>query len=590
MVNMGCSNMKFKELEDLKEELQYLLSEKELLENKLKDKPSQTNQNETVSEQIQNFIDRDLSSSSKVIQFLLLISGDDSQTSKNTSELLSEIKSSDSAEKLSKYIQLKLNESELQDNLCSKVEKYYKTLFDSVNTKFNSIQDRLLSAKKDLKENSSFLSDIEIIDKELNETEKSERNDIEYLIFKLETFYEIEKKLFHVEKFIISSDSKVSFAVKANDIKNSIDELKEASKQNIKVLQKKFGTKEKEPVNGNGVELGDFIKFLDTVNQSLKDLNEIEKIKSKVIESRYNEDTLDWIYQNLTSFFIAAETTKEVALSKLSKLGGKINRKSNSVGGSVKDPEIGPDNLFETIERLKDKTVSFLSVSKEQNNAMLELMDGVKNIENKINDFELKVDEVTSADLKDLQKIIVTSDTESKTKFETIKKELSKTHEKVSGDIIEHINFLYKKLETYERIQPIRKKIRDSQVKEINKTKQDLQDKINELNIKFISIQGEKTALENSNSNLKLASEKTSKFIEELIEKRTSTVKEKEDEKIIFKNTISRLTEKSDQLSKEIASNQREIEGLIKENKDYKKNLRQKEKEITELNEKLSNS
>jgi methyl-accepting chemotaxis protein len=576
-----CSGSYTKETRDLGERIKYLTDKNQELENKIKENSSQITEPDTSLDQAQKSIDKDLSSSAQVTKFLLSVSGSDSTqpTKRPNDAKLS------TTQNFIKYAEEKAEESEYQSKLCTKFEESYKALIKLVDIKYHEVEKKVHAAKAELKDNSNVTEELEELINESISIQRSEGPDVDHLVTKLEYLFKADKKISSLEILKAESDHNIDLGPKAKDISNYILDLIIVSKRNIKDLQEKFGTDEEIPSSVSEIDLGSLPGFLETLETSLKDLYEIENITAKIIQNTKLLDTLDWLDKELTAFFIKSENAKSLAFSKLIRLGGAS--KNIPILSDIFDREdLKSNSPTAAAEVLKERTIKFLSISEDHEKIFFKMIEGFSLFEEKIDSFELKLDEVISGDLKDLQKIMILTDTESKNKFETIKQELLKSQEEISRDITEHIDFLYKKLETATGIELIRKKIRDSQVKEINKIKQDLQDKINELNIKITSIQSEKAALENSNSTLKATSEKTSKLIEKL----TKTVKEKEDETSTFKNTISRLTEQCEQLSEEIASNQREIEGLTKENKDYRKNLRQKEKEITELNEKLSNS
>lgn len=592
---MGCCFSKSQEIQELEEELGVLLAEKRKLEAVLKekseiDKPVSDTEASTISiiPDIERAIDKEQYATSKVLEFLHVFSGFESDTFKTISQRVVELNSLNSEEKFKKYADLRYEESELQKKMCMKIETSYKVLQEMITNKYHQIDERIEKIQRILKNNSYFSERLINITENFSLISKNNKPDFAFLIEKMNALAYMENEILAIEKSLPTVNEDSFVLLKLKELEAGLSELMKISIDSLKTIEEKFGDVEADAkldlasLKSIEVNLETYITFSESISNSLKNLQEVENLKEKILKSNKVDQKIHELDRELMMHFSSSGDAKEAACSRLNRVSRSVSHPSLFVNEILKHVEPSKQSLHRTIEILKEKTIKFLKVSAEQDKIILDMTEQFVSLEHNIDEIELKVDELVSADIRDLYKSIPTGDSEHKHSLDEIKKMFS-NEEEASNDLAEHIKSLLDKMEFTPRIEKIRSVIRETQAKEILKSKSDLQEKINDLTNKVSSLENEKSLIEKTMSSLKINYEKTSAMAEKMI----TTCNEKELEISGLKNNLASLQEHFDQVNQDFTRSQDEIDDMTKEIRECKKALRTKENELTELKENL---
>lgn len=567
---MGCTEGKEEEINELKKELSHLTEQNKMFEFEI-NKNNKTQNPYSFLKNLQTIIDEEQHTTRKLIEFFFELSGNENEFTKTILQKISDLLPLEIDEKIMKYSELRSEETKIQSDQVKSIKNFYDKFLKVLKDKCQEIETRVQTVKEDLKFNSYFSEEFELIELEFSYLEEFKQSDFEYLINKLDRIFKIDSSLNSIEKHLPRLNTDAYFLLKIKELEASLGNFKKISENNLKNLEYKFGMDKTNTQSVVEINLDTFETLLETLNESIKGFIKIETNKESILENEKTEETLEWLENTLTLYFNSSQNSKENILSKLKRLGVQAFPFISSLTSHIK---INHDSLPLRIEALKEKIMKYLANSEKHDQSLAQMTESFLVLEQKIDNFELKLDEIISADLKDLQKVMILTDTESKNLLENLKQEFSKSHEEISKDLNEHMDLLYKKIEKAMEIETLREKIRDLQIKEMNKVKQEFQDKLHDLNTHVALLENEKSNLQNSNFKLKATSEKASEIAEKVI----VSIKEKEQEIATLKNQIFSLQEQYDQLYEKTPS-QTEIEELTKENHELKKTLRLKERE-----------
>jgi hypothetical protein len=515
---------------------------------------------ESLLEKFQKIIDKEQYVTSKTIECLISLSGDNSEQSKNLPSKLSSLLPLSLNDRILRYLEVRTEATEVQYRLCSKIESYNKHLVDIINAKYHEINDRIQNLSINLKDNLYFPSEYNSICTKFSQIPKSKQTDFEYLVDKLDRLWIIDENLASIEKYFPKLTHDDYFELRVKEIETSARNLVKSSVNSIKILEEKFGVSKKKISTIVDIKTNTYFTLLDSFNDFLKELKDIEDNKNIIIENNSVEKDLEWVDNTLSEYFDGFHHTSDNFFLKLKRVTGEPALSQNFIG-LIKHVKLHHQSLPLKIEHIKEKINKFLAVYEDHEKCLEKMTENFKKVEEKVDEIELKLYELLSDDLKDLKKVMSLTDFDSKTLIEDLRHELLDQNKDINKDILEHLDFVLKKLSKAMGIEIIRENIRDSQSKEINKIKIESQNKINELNIKIDSIVNEKSIIENEKFKLKATSEKASEIAENLIASR----KEKEEEIVALKNKNSSLQESHDRLLEQNTLAKTEILDLTNE-------------------------
>jgi hypothetical protein len=571
---MGCVESRNKNLTILENELEKTREEKKNLETQI-NKFSNEYKDGSGFKTFEKSIDEDQKMTLEIEDFFSLLCGGETEYTDPMSREISSLLNLSASNKIIKYSELRIQETKIQYTQTKEIQKLYNQFIEILNTKYQETQTQIQVAEN----NPNFLNseEFKLIKIELSYIQDNNRSDFEYLINKLDKIFKIHKILASITKISEKTSPNDNFLYKIKEIETDLLELKKISENNLKALEYKFGMSEVKTSNYSQKNLNNAEVNLETLNTYVKEIIDIETKKNSILANEKIEQGLEWLDITLSSHF-SSEELKASIFSKAKRLAGTLDL-PDIKKFFFKYAKNSHNSLPDALQVLKEKVEKYLVQSKNQEKIVFQLIENFEKFEEKIDDFELKLDEIISADLKEIQKTMALDDTESRILFEDLKLKLSKAYEKMSKDANEHLEFLHKKIEIYEKVPGLRAKIRDFRVKDINKTKQEFQNTIKGLNCKIDAIEREKSNLKILNHRSNTILGKVSNHVETIKERS----KEKEDQFDDLKTKFSSLQEQYDQLLLRLTLSQNEIEVLIKENKECKRNLRLKEIELSDI-------
>lgn len=586
---MGCCCTKNKELKELEEELGMLLQQKRILEAKINEKDDTEPSSVSIFNEIDKLIDKDQYNTTRVFESLNNLCGLDSEAYKNITSKISGLSALNPEEKLLQYSDLRCEESELQKKIGKQLEDASKTLYDLVNEKYTEIDVRIEALESFLGPSEFYTTERKSIQNNFSEVPKITRSDLENMTLKLKLLLMIEKDVFILERHIPKQNPDSFMLLSLKETEKSLADLTKSSLCTIKALESFIGEAEvnekfdMSPLHSCEINIETYTTISESLKNWAKSLKDLESMKETLLQNSSLNQQLQSLDAKLTLYFFSAEQHKQSACNKLK----RVSKDASVFGGFLqevlKHTDISKRTLSMTIHALKEKTEKFLKAAEDQDKVVVEITQKLMLLDEKIDEIELKHQELTSAEFKELYKSIPLTDLELKSELDSLKNVFSELSEDSSKDLMERLHSLSEKIDLGRKFEKIKDSIRRSQSSEVTRIKAELQEKINELSSKLSKVENEKNTLETSYKTLKSNFEKTSEVADKIIKGSS----DKDMEVTSLKNNIASLEETIDQLKHDCDQIQDELSDVKKEARDAKKNLRLKENELNELKQSL---
>ena len=593
---MGCYNSRSEEIEKLENELKLVLAEKIKLESmidKKKKTPKQNNlsKNQTNSKAIDfdKIIDRDQFLTSKVIDHLNQLSTSQSDSIEVYTKQILEIKALTGDEKITKYIKLRQEESELQSKICQEIEEYNKQLLEMVYKKFYEIQERMEILEKYLKNDLSFLESLVSLEKQIESIPKSPRTDFGFLLDKYSLLDDIEKNIVAMEKSIPVLNENSLILQRFKELEQILLELTKKSVSLTKSIHANFGedslSNQPEGLWEKSVliNVDTFVSIPESLISCVQSLIESENIKEQVINDNKLLQVLQNLNEELMDYFKLSGKGKQEILFKMHRISKQTIDSKQPFTDEIEDSDVNTKQLLTYLLKIKEKTSKLLKSSALQDRNLLEMTSTFASFEKIIDEIELVIDELISSDIKDLYKSISYADPGCKAELDKLQETFIEFPADTTNNLFEHIVSLERKVALTPKIEKIRTVIRESQLQDIMKIKSEFNEKINQLSDQISLIENEKKSVESSMASLKINYEKTSEIADNLILSCT----EKDMEISMMKHSISSAQEQYEEINKEYSRNQQELDQVSNKSREYLKNLRTKDIELAELKKKL---
>ncbi|OMJ66285.1 hypothetical protein SteCoe_36926 [Stentor coeruleus] len=560
-----------------------------MLEAKINEKEDTEPSSVSMINEIDKLIDKDQYNTTRVFESLNNLSGLDNEAYKNITSKISGLSVLNPEDKLLQYSDLRCEESELQKKLGKQLEDTSKVLYDLVNEKYTEIDVRIEALESFLGPAEYYSSERKSIQKNFSEVPKITRSDLENMTLKLKLLLMIEKDVFILERHVpkLNPDSFMLLSLKETE--KTLSDLTKSSLCTIKALESFIGEAEVNEkfdissIHSHEINIETYTTISESFKNWAKSLKDLENMKESLLQSSSLNQQLQSLDSKLTFYFFSAEQHKQSACNKLKRL----SKDSTGFGGFLqeilKHTDISKRTLSMTIHALKEKTEKFLKTAEDQDKVIVEITQKLMLLDEKIDEIELKHQDLASAEFKELYKSIPLTDLELKSELDLIKKTFSDLGEDSSKDLMERLNSLSEKIELARKFGKIKESIRKSQSSEVTRIKTELQEKINELSSSLSKVENEKNTLETSYKTLKSNYDKTSEVADKIIKGSS----EKDMEVTGLKNNIASLEETIDQLKHDYDQIQDELSEIKKEARDAKRNLRLKENELNELKQSL---
>lgn len=538
---------------------------------------------------ISKFIDYDQYITLKILETCFSISATDKNQLQILSHKAQNLSKLESESKLIQYSNLRVEETDLQKKLLTSIYENFKGFQEIVQKKFSAVENKIELIEKCMKNSKWMEKERELAAEQFKEVQNWKKEDFHGLVEKFKKLEKISEDLEKVEKNLCRG-KEIQSGIK--EIEKRVEFLARSSLAATHHFEVVFG----EAVDVSNIdvmamkavelEYSNFLGFFKSLEKHLDNLQELENLKNKALENNSIKDKLKAIDKTLTKHFLNSEQSKEAVSTRLNRVSRSQSEFAKPAFLEYLHFDISEQSIPATISILKEKAKKYLKSLENQDKVLLEMTEKFNTIDKIIDEVELKFQDYISCEVKELHKWVGNAENWVKSSLESLSEKLIQYEEETQHDLIARLESFQLKFSLTDDLNKIKSALKESHLKELNRVKSEMHERVNELNNKVAEISNEKNLLESNFVNVKQQLQKTSKITEDLLKDNN----EKEILITTLKGNLCSADERLDQINQEKNQLQDEVDDIRKELRECKKALRSKEHELDELKESISSN
>lgn len=505
--------------------------------------------------------------------------------SKSLLSRISEIaEETDEARQIENYVQLRLEESELVSSLCVKTQNLYDRLLQISKERETQLAVGISEVAGLVEKNNPELkAQLEIIEnKEGEYKKKNPENAIEQVLL-LSGRLSLEKELQRIKDEAKPSENSSEELIKAlaalesrlySELKSLNSVLQDFSQE---LTPEQVSLKHlTEPQLANTIP-----GLLASLNMGLEGHSQLLASMSSVLCTTPIKSTLLSLQKLLETEATLDDQETETVFSGIFRLCGSSEDKAKAkkLRESRSLPTEEKTLTVEILKLLTSHLEKFLPVRTEQSKLQNKLIKDAGKMRDGIDDLDLQTEDIVGKSTREVANTILPDDSKSREALDGVRKGLEKVNEMSPTNIPDCIERITKRLEISEKLERLRRELRERSSKEINRLRGDVQDKLNELNTVKATIEGQRTQYEAQIALL----QNTADLNASLVEKLTQESVEKEKALGALKNSAADLKNQCDDLKEELEKLQEEMDVNNKELRNLRRVNKEKEGNIRDL-------
>ena len=520
----------------------------------------------------------------------LLGSADQKNYAKNLAGKSEEImKIEDEAQKINNYFLLRLEQSKFMLPLNNKFQNLNERLVKLDSERGNLL--KVLQSEVEIlveKNNPELKSQVNVIVNKEQENIAQNPENVADAVLRFTSRLTLEKELLRIKAEAIPTDNSEA------ELIGKLSELEQMLYSGLKTLWQSLAelSSQVSPVDLTALKLKTEPGVSTTIPAlfgSLKSGAESLKDFSQVSDSLVQSTPIRAHLADLVSLLKSSSNTDdnetELVFSGLFRVVGSADDKAKSK--KLRESRLlvikESSNLLELSSLLSGYLQQFLPVRTSQSSLQVKLVKEAGNMRDSIDDVDLFTEDIMNKALREVANTIMPDDSKSKSTLDSIRKAVDSVNEVSVTNIPEIIERVNKRLQNWEKLERLRKDLREKQTKEINRLKGELQDKANEIETARATLEGARTQYEAQMTMLQNAAQQHSALIEKL----TQEAIDKEKEMSTWKNKSADLANLVEELKEEEARLQDEVESNTKELRNLRRAAKDKDARIRELEENL---
>lgn len=531
-------------------------------------------------------IDSDQYLTLKILECLSLMCNHESEDIKKIGSRVMELASLKNNSKLSKYFDLRIEETELQKKLAKNLEDHCKALQSFVSMKYTNIDERF-EVVQDAIGNKNIYSEERIALKSaLDEINKIPKPEFGSLINDLKSLLVVEKSLIIIEKSLPKLNEDSLWLMRLKELEASLREFAKSSLNSLISIERIFGNCQATDdidvyfIQNFEVDTDTYTAFAESLKSWITNINELEIMKKSSLTSDNITQQLRELDEKISIYFFDAEERKQNASSKFKRMSRKSSGLGMFIHEVLKHIDTSDKTLEETANKLYQKVNQFIKTAESQDGIITDMTERLTEFDKKIDEIELKFSDYIENLGKELQKSMPLDEIDIRDSIDEIRK---KVGSKEGSDMFERLELFSMKIDLACEYVGIFKEIYELISKEHVKARNEAIEKNNELSNKLALCENDKNSLEDNLKNFKSSYEKSC----EIAEKHTKGYIEKELENASLKASLNSLTLKYEEISEVRSKETDEIENLNTQLRKCKKALRTKETELNDLKSSL---
>lgn len=531
-------------------------------------------------------IDSDQYLTLKILECLSLMCNHESEDIKKIGSRVMELASLKNNSKLSKYFDLRIEETELQKKLAKNLEDHCKALQSFVSMKYTNIDERFEVVQDAIGNKNIYSEERLALKSALDEINKIPKPEFGSLINDLKSLLVVEKSLIIIEKSLPKLNEDSLWLMRLKELEASLREFAKSSLNSLISIERIFGNCQATDdidvyfIQNFEVDTDTYTAFAESLKSWITNINELEIMKKSSLTSDNITQQLRELDEKISIYFFDAEERKQNASSKFKRMSRKSSGLGMFIHEVLKHIDTSDKTLEETANKLYQKVKQFIKTAESQDGIITDMTERLTEFDKKIDEIELKFSDYIENLGKELQKSMPLDEIDIRDSIDEIRK---KVGSKEGSDMFERLELFSMKIDLACEYVGIFKEIYELISKEHIKARNEAIEKNNELSNKLALCENDKNSLEDNLKNFKSSYEKSC----EIAEKHTKGYIEKELENASLKASLNSLTLKYEEISEVRSKETDEIENLNTQLRKCKKALRTKETELNDLKSSL---
>lgn len=515
------------------------------------------------------------------------------QEQKKVSQSLSEkskniLQDIDEKSKIENYFQLRLEESKLVSGLLPKLQAIYDRISELDRERENSLTRGFAEVSILVEQNNIELKEqLQMLVKKEDEYKAKENlNTVEGLI-RLANRLALEKELARLKEEAKPKNNEnegIIKALSALEIK-LYGELK-----GLCSLSSEFSA-ELNPSVPNFKHLTEpeisttLAALLASFETGLNSHNSIVQALVQALKESPVKNTLATVSKLILTEMQKDDNETEFVFSGLFRLCGSGEDKAKSKKlhenrvFSIDDKHL----ISEQAQVISESLEKLLPARSEQSKLQSKLIKDAGRMREGVDDIDVSCEELLSKAAREAANSILPEDSRSKEALEKLRKVLEGINEKPATNIPDCVDRISQRLDQWDKLERLRRDLREKSSKEINRFKGEIQDKLNELSTAKANLEGQKTHYDAQIALL----QNTADLNASLVEKLTNEAIEKEKNLSAAKNLATDLKSKNEELEEDLQKLQEEIDSINKEIRNLRRVNKEKDGQIRELESNL---
>ncbi|CAG9310961.1 unnamed protein product [Blepharisma stoltei] len=502
---------------------------------------------------------------------------------------INQMRDSQGPEKLKNYVELRLEETEMEQRLIEQLVAVAERLVEIDKEKADQLNDEFNLLFTLIDENNPLKSQIELLKAKEDEYLSQKGVNLAQTALRLVNRIKLERELTSIKLQLVEKNPGTGMIEisKLRDIEEAIEKMLKLSFNNLqKVSEETSGSiyEKLEDLKKSASEAYAFNS--EDLLHSIKHKSEIIVNIQTEVANYFNENTIESEIKALESKIKRVvekmDNSRRTHLPVIEK-AFEVNDKYNSL--SFHQEEIKHHRgAYKSVADLREKILKLLDSLSGQDEYLHKVAEGINTVRDKFDNLDAQIQDLIKQEIRDLSNTISLENSELRENLEKIKSISGELEIDSSSDIIQHLSQIAGRMKIMDSIDSLRRNAREISNKESMKLRSSFHEMISEIESKKSLAESEQEQMQTKLAALEGNAERD----KELIKKYTQLNSELELENTKLKNSLSTLSVESEDFTDKISRLEEENESLEKNEKKIKKNLREKENELREANDRIS--
>ncbi|CAG9329268.1 unnamed protein product [Blepharisma stoltei] len=518
---------------------------------------------------------------------------DNKVVEKNLKAKSEDVLKEDHAPKIEHYAGLRLEQSRLVMSLNDKVMSVLERLRDIDSDKARTVKGSITETEMVIPEGEDLLkAQLNLFKQKEDEYSAQELDNVVDLVLRLLGRINLERELQKLRDAAKPKDNREAETIEMlraieeaefKSIKGSYSTLQTLVSQLFPSLEADI-TPLKALTDPSGVATT-IPQLASSILGGFDNANTIEQKKQSLLNDTPIKGKLADLIKLIAESASADDTETDTVFAGLFRLCGssddKAQAKDLKEARALQQGE--PNTITDSLDLVSTNISKLLPSRQSQTKLQSKLVKEAGGLRSSIDDVDIQTEDLLKKAIRETANTISSDDAKTKDALDKVKKAIEKIEEESPANMPEVIQRVTDRLDQWEKLERLRKDLRERLSKEINRLKGDVQDKLNELQTTKATFEGQKVQYEAQIHLLQNSVEQNSKLVEKL----TQESADKETVISELKIKVADATNEIENLKEEMSRTTEELDDANKELRNIRRVNKEKDTQIRDLQNSL---